>query len=383
MKRFLLIALFVGASACLLQAQVKDTTVCAILKNPVAFNGKMVRIKGTVSAGFDQFIVRGPNCGQKVDGIWLAYPKGTKGKAGPDALLELQPAHNFKGKYTAPERTPVRLNKDKAFKNFDKLLSKEHHKGANMCMGCRDYEVSATLVGRLDGVADASLKRDSSGKIVGFGGFGNLNAYPARLVLQSVSNVTPKKIDYSKIDKITKGEARPSNTGGVFDPVLVAHRVAKEIGNSPAGIQAVKDADALGKSGSHNGVNISYGTMNEVSSQTEGLGSHNSPDGVLFNLTFDMGHLNGNALVEALLHEGQQIQELRHPTPHDLGAPLYYLEFNAWAITTSASMAARQKFLTLPGGYIIWDAKWPRSDIGKNFSTAMDNFLTKQALLSK
>jgi len=37
-------------------------------------------------------------------------------------------------------------------------------------------------VGRLDTVADASIKRDASGKIVGFGGFGNMNAYPARLV---------------------------------------------------------------------------------------------------------------------------------------------------------------------------------------------------------
>ena len=76
-----------------------------------------------------------------------------------------------------------------------------------MCLGCTRYEVTATLVGRLDAVADATLKRDAAGKIVGFGGFGNMNAYPARLVLQSVSDVTPKEIDYSKTDAASKAEA--------------------------------------------------------------------------------------------------------------------------------------------------------------------------------
>ena len=47
-----------------------------------------------------------------------------------------------------------------------------------MCLGCARYEVSATLVGRLDGVADAAIKRDNSGKIVALSGFGNMNAYP-------------------------------------------------------------------------------------------------------------------------------------------------------------------------------------------------------------
>ena len=51
-----------------------------------------------------------------------------------------------------------------------------------MCLGCIRYDVTATLVGRLDAVPDATLQRDKAGKIVGFGGFGNLNAYPARLV---------------------------------------------------------------------------------------------------------------------------------------------------------------------------------------------------------
>ena len=48
----------VCACACGLYAQVVDTTVCDVLKNPKSFDGKIVRIKGTVVAGFDQFVVK-------------------------------------------------------------------------------------------------------------------------------------------------------------------------------------------------------------------------------------------------------------------------------------------------------------------------------------
>jgi hypothetical protein len=185
-----------------------DTTVCDVVKKPQAFDGKIVRIKGTVVAGFDEFVIKDstdPNCGYPVNAIWLDYPAGTKGKAGPAAMLVIQPAKNFAGKFTPMARTPVTLDKSKDFKQFDSLLAQKHEKGADMCLGCTRYEVTATLVGRMDSVADATLERDATGKIVGFGGFGNMNAYPARLVLESVTDVTPKEIDYSKNDDETKG----------------------------------------------------------------------------------------------------------------------------------------------------------------------------------
>ncbi len=397
MKRFLVLALSVGAGVCMVQAraadkkaqaaeaqpQVVDTTVCDVLQNPAAFNGKVVRIKGTVSAGFDQFILRGPDCRQRVDGIWLSYPEGTKGKAGPDAVVELQPASNFTGKYTPPARTPVKIVKDKEFKKFDSLLSQEHHRGG-ICLGCRRYEVSATLVGRLDGVADATLQRDASGKIVGFGGFGNLNAYPARLVLESVSDVTPKEIDYTKSDELTKGDFQPqSGPGNQFEPMEGARKVAAEIGNSATGVQAQKDVDAFPKSHEKNGVIVSYGRINEVADTDGARGAEESPDGVLFNCTFNLNHLQGVALVDAILHMGQHIAEVRNPNPDGPIAPLYVMESNAWAITVSGAMASRQKTLTLNGGYVVWDATWTSSDISSNFSNAMNAYLTNQALLGR
>ncbi len=63
-----------------------DTTVCDVVKKPQTLNGQIVRIKGTVVAGFDEFVIKDSvdsNCGYPVNAIWLAYPPGTKGKAVP------------------------------------------------------------------------------------------------------------------------------------------------------------------------------------------------------------------------------------------------------------------------------------------------------------
>jgi len=143
-------------------------------------------------------------------------------------MLTIQPARNYTGSYTPVTRTPVTLTKDKDFKQFDSSLAQTHQKGADMCLGCTRYKVTATLVGRLDTVADASLKRDAAGKIVGFGGFGNMNAYPARLVLQSVTDVAPKEIDYSKSDAATNGDFTQQSGGAIFTPRSAMHRSLRQ-----------------------------------------------------------------------------------------------------------------------------------------------------------
>ena len=93
-----------------LSAQVVDSTVCDILANPQSFDGKIVRIKGVVIAGFEEFAIRGSSCNQMVNAIWLAYPEGTKGRAGPAALLRLQLGKNHPAATTNISRAPVTLD---------------------------------------------------------------------------------------------------------------------------------------------------------------------------------------------------------------------------------------------------------------------------------
>jgi len=376
----LLAFVFVLTFSCCLHAQAVDATVCDILQNPESFNGKIVRIKGTVAASFDRFEIEGPACGQHVNGIWLAYPEGTKGKAGPVALVELQPARNFAGTVDSAERAPVQLDKSKDFKQFDSLLAAPAKDDA-MCLGCFKNKVSATLVGRLDGVAKAGVHRDSTAKIAGWSGFGNLSAYSARLVLQSVSDVTAQPIDYSKAVAATKGDTASDATPNAMDALTASHTAASAFGaGNPAGDQIERAAAAFGKPGDSNGVVIGFKTANEVPKLEGSKGAHDSPDGVLFNCAFNMDRLTGDALARAIVHSGTLIASLRNPLPGGENDGLFEMEYRAWATTSFSAVATRQKTLTINGGNILWNTTWPDADRTKLLDDALKTSLAGEGL---
>ena len=393
MKRALTFVFVLGISCCL-YAQAVDTTVCEILNHPQSFNGKIVRIKGTVIAGFDQFVVKGADCGINVNkNIWLSYPEGTKAKAGPATMVQIQPARNFAGEVPAVQRIPVALDKNsKDFKLFDSQLATPYKKGG-MCLGCNKFEVTATLVGRLDAVEKAGVQRDKAGKIVGFGGFGHMNAYRARLVLQSVSDVTSKEIDYSKTQAITKDDNAPSAPPAMNDapglrsgdPLAAARKLAASFPpGAIAGAQLKRAVDAFGKEGEHNsGVVIVHGAGNEAAAKFEGKGTVDSPDGLLFTCTFNTNRLDVDAEGKAIIFVGESIASLRNPAPDNVLAGLYDLDNQAWAITILDVFVNKQKTLTLPGGYLIFNKAWPQAEMNKTVGDAIDGFLLNAELLHR
>jgi len=377
MKRFFTFVLL-GAFSCCLHAQAVDATVCDILKDPASFNGKIVRIKGTVSAGFDRFTIEGTGCNQLINGIWLSYPEGTKAKAGPVAVVELQPAHNFTGTVNAAERAPVILDKSKDFKQFDSLLSAQFKENA-MCLACSKFKVSATLVGRLDGVATAGVTRDSAGKISGWSGFGNLNAYTARLVLQSVSDVSAQEIDYSKAAAESKGDVAATTANG--EAVENAHMAAKAYGaGNTAGDQLERAAAAFGKPNDKNGVAVSFVAANEVPKGEGSKGAQDSPDGVLYNCIFNQDRLPGDSLARAIAHSGTFVAQLRNPVPGTENDGLYALEYRAWATTVFSAIAMQQKTLTTYGGVLLWNSAWPVADRTQQMDTALKAALAGDGL---
>ena len=345
------------------RGQVVDATVCDILANPMSFDGKTVRVKGVVIAGFEEFAIKGSGCNQAVNAIWLSYPEGTKGKAGPVALLLLQLGKNHPATVANVRRSPVTLDRNKDFKTFDSLLSAPA-KTSGMCLGCVRHAVAATLVGRLDGSPDTGLIRDSAGKVTGIGGFGNLNRYRARLVLQSVSELAPQEIDYSK-GGAPPGEA--ASAGGSFTP------------GAPTADQVKRGADAFGAPGEDNGVNVAFGGANEVPSDDGPKSSADSPDGLVFQAVFDGERLKGAAMQVALSHVGTHIADIRSASPEAYGLPLYGAEFRAWQTSVLNAVGVKAKALTLPGGYVIYSQSWPDSDLGRNANGGITGFLENWA----
>ncbi len=380
MKRLIVVSalLFFPALVPALSAQTVDASACEILANPESFDGKTVRVKGEVIAGFEEFVIRASDCNTPVDAIWLAYPGGTKAKAGPAATLQMQLAKNNPSGVSAANRSSVKLEKNKDFKEFDSRLSTPFKMGG-MCLGCIRYTVTATLIGRLDGTKDAGVVRDATGKVLAVNGFGNLNQYRARLVLQSVSDVTFKEIDYTRAAALTKDDSQRESPGG--DPVAAAHQIARAFGTGAAAEQVEKAAAAYGKEGEDNGVEIGFGVSNEVPKNGEGKGDKSSPDGLLLNASFDMERLKGEALTRAISHVGTHIADTRSANSAGLGANMYELERHAWQTTVLSALGSQQKTLTLPGGFLLWNAAWAAADRSKMVDETVSDFLAHWASL--
>jgi len=378
MKRLLTIALLIIYSCCL-HAQAVDATVCDVLQNPANYNGKIVRIKGTVAASLDRFAIEGTGCGQRINDIWLSYPEGTKAKSGPLAVVELLPAHSYNLALDATQRTPVTLDKSKDFKEFDSLLSAQF-KENSMCLACTKNRVSATLVGRIDSVGGAGWTRDKDNRVVSWSGFGNLNAYAARMVLQSVSDVAAQPIDYSKAAAETKSDV-PDAASSVDDPVAHGHAAAKVFGaGNAAGDQIERAVSVYGKPADKNGVVIAFGTANEVPKGEETKGADDSPDGVLYLCTFSKDRLPGEALTRAIVHSGVLVAQLRNPvagTEHD---GLYEIEYRALGTTTFSAVASGQKTITIYGGNVLWNMAWPGADRPNMLDKAMKAELAGEGL---
>lgn len=315
MKRLgasLLFFLFFPGLACAAgaaSADIVESSVCDVLANPLSFDGKVIRIKNaTVVAGFDEFLIEGSGCNPPA-AIWLDYPEATKGKAGPVAFTRLQAARNSALPSVGQKRAAVTLQRNGDFERFDTLLSTPY-KSSAACLGCMRYTVTATLVGRLDGTDVAGVVRDKDGKPTRLAGFGNLNLYRARLVLQSVSDVVPQEVTYPGSARAARGDSRRVQQA---DPELLK-----------------KAADAFGGPGEANGVDIGFHLVNEVPPD-EGLkGSVDSPDGLLFNVSFDMDRLGKTMLQRAIAHMGAHIADVRSGLA--LGG-IDDFEARAWRVT--------------------------------------------------
>lgn len=145
-----------------------STSVCEVTINPASFDGKIVSLRATVVSGFEVFAIRAPE-GDR-GRVWLDYSEG-----GPVASTSLAVRRS--------SRDPVILFKDSNFKRFQLLLKAEMYPRTreSMCMGCNRYEVSATMVGRIDYAGQQA-------------GYGHMNGYRVQFELVSVSDVTAEDL---------------------------------------------------------------------------------------------------------------------------------------------------------------------------------------------
>jgi len=356
MQRILIAIMCLVMGAGTVGAQAVDAKLCDILAHPKDFDGKMVRVTGTVVAGFDEFMIRDTSCKQSVNAIWLDYPTGTKAKAGPVAVITLQLAKNSPGQASPASAIPVTLDTGGDFKKFDSILSTSV-KTPGRCLGCVRSTATATLTGRLDAVDAVSLETTGS-MFTAVKGFGNLARYPARLVIQSIASVSENDIDYSK----------PADLGD------------GDVGLGLTADHLKRAAAAFGAPGEDNGVDVGFTGANSLRPDDGAKGRGNSPDGLLLIVTIDGDRVKGSAMGEAMAHTGTHIADLREsPVERNL----FQLEGRAWGVTVMDAISNKEKTLTLPGGYVAWNSKWSDVDQQKQLPGALSGYLTQWAGLSR
>lgn len=174
------------------QQKTVETTLCAILEHPSAFNNKMVRIHGYASGNFEYSELGADAC---TDAFWFEYgggewPPGLVATVGGGARPGSEDAE---GKLILP--VPVKLVQDSNFQRFQKLMSARAKADEQSSKEDADtwtfYRVAATFTGRIDTVSDDvhafHLKRKATDR-ADFLGFGQMGLFDAQFILQSVEN---------------------------------------------------------------------------------------------------------------------------------------------------------------------------------------------------
>jgi len=174
-----------------------ETTVCEILRNPSAFNNKLVRVRGQVSVSFEYSLLQGEGCSDHA--IWFDLADET----GPPGLGAVVNGNGKPGaKNSAGTPVPplsVKLVRDSNFERFEHYMTVKAK--AKPCFNpptqatpadCGVDRVTATFTGRIDSVSKtvhkAHLKR-KLGEGTDWKGFGHMGMFDAQFVVEQVEDV--------------------------------------------------------------------------------------------------------------------------------------------------------------------------------------------------
>ena len=183
-----------SASKMQIPAKPVDTTICEIEKDPSAFNNKLVRVRGGVLIGSEYSTISDEACPHGM-GLWFELGGG----GSSPGLVATIGGGSRPGEEDADGRIvppfAITLVRDANFTRFDRLIRAAIKANKQATKSEPDeyifHEVTATFVGRIDGVPPEihafHLKRKPMDKL-DYLGFGQAGQFDAQLVVRSVEN---------------------------------------------------------------------------------------------------------------------------------------------------------------------------------------------------
>jgi hypothetical protein len=177
---------------------------CDVAKNPKAFDGKLIRVRGTVHVRFEDFSLGIENC-DTAQSIWLTFGGDVPG------IVASTINDNFRkaGADIRVNGAPYGIKKDENFRRFYALIAAR--RGDEPV-----YRVTATLTGAFFAGAERKL---ASGQTY-YAGYGHLGCCDLLVITQvsDVESVPPADLNVS--GKVVGPDGKPVNGFVVFDDVL-------------------------------------------------------------------------------------------------------------------------------------------------------------------
>jgi hypothetical protein len=206
-KLFLFLAfgpLFLVASAMWAQETPAEVSICELAKHPKSFDGKGIRVRGTLSVYFEDFSLVVRNCDSQ-QGIWLAFGGDVPGIVASmvnDTVRK--PGVDLK-----VNGVSYGIKKDENFRRLYALIAARHGRKPA-------YRVTATLTGAFFAGEESKL---ANGQTV-FAGYGHLGCC-ALLVITQVSDVESVPPANLNVHGTVLGpDSKPVERFVVFDDVL-------------------------------------------------------------------------------------------------------------------------------------------------------------------
>ncbi|MGA2085628.1 MAG: hypothetical protein ABSG60_08930 [Terracidiphilus sp.] len=174
------IASLILSSALTAAASVENplaVTVCDLVKNPAAYNHKLVEVTAPIELAFEDFSLGQPGCEDIYPGVWLMYG----GDEPTPTASTWNDTERKKGKVVRVDRIAIPLQRDAAMDRLQNKLKATRlgNVGDQPCYDCYLYRVTATL----SGVFFAA--RNTANSFSGYGHLGCCNL----LAIEGARNV--------------------------------------------------------------------------------------------------------------------------------------------------------------------------------------------------
>jgi hypothetical protein len=179
------------------------------------------------------------------------------------------------------------------------------------------------------------------------------------------------------------GQSQPTGPDSYPEQLAALQKVAAAMAPIPITIQIQTDVALLPKPKEHSSIVIGNAAMDDIAANEGSPSTADSPDGVIYNCTINHDKLSGTAAMLALVHIAQHIADVRAAAAGNQRTVLLAMENNAWVASVTMAATGGVRLLTLPGGYLIWNAGWPDADKSDNLQSALNHFLSKEEGLSQ